>query len=74
MRVLHISEVSWGGVVSILNEVITEQACRGYEVNLVRESGPLHTQIRRSTTRTTDTRSFVSQVRSHTGSPRMQRA
>ena len=35
MRVLHISEVSWGGVVSILNEVITEQTCRGYDVNLL---------------------------------------
>lgn len=35
MRVLHVSEVSWGGVVSILNEVMKEQASRGHEVNLL---------------------------------------
>jgi len=35
MRVLHISEVSWGGVVSILNEVMREQASRGYDVHLL---------------------------------------
>ncbi len=35
MRVLHVSEVAWGGVVSLLRDFTSEQAARGHEVTLL---------------------------------------
>lgn len=35
MRVLHVSEVSWGGVVSLLRDFTTEQVARGHDVFLL---------------------------------------
>ncbi len=35
MRVLHVSEVAWGGVVSLVRDFTAEQARRGHEVSLL---------------------------------------
>ncbi|MBA2551509.1 MAG: glycosyltransferase [Nocardioidaceae bacterium] len=35
MRVLHVSEVSWGGVVSVLSHLTSEQVRRGYVVTML---------------------------------------
>lgn len=35
MRVLHVSEVTWGGVVSLLHDFMAEQLNRGHQVSLL---------------------------------------
>jgi len=35
MRILHVSEVSWGGVVSLLREFCAEQVDRGHDVHVL---------------------------------------
>ncbi|MBA3991860.1 MAG: glycosyltransferase [Propionibacteriales bacterium] len=53
MRVLHVSEVTWGGVVSLLHDFMAEQLNRGHQVSLLApdtfpEPNPRLPQLRRT--------------------------
>ncbi len=52
MHVLHVSEVTWGGVVSLLHDFMAEQLQRGHSVSLLTPAAfpePGLDQVRRST-------------------------
>ena len=39
LRILHVSEVHWGGVVTLLDHFVAEQVCAGHEVHVLAPDG-----------------------------------